>query len=143
MPQIEDLPLPVQHQIRAQRAEPAAEHPAGSDTKRRTLLERLASFGMSRQDEVAAAPPQRHPPMPQAAPRLPQAPMPYAPPQGHAPRAPQPAPPPSEYGKRPAAQPAPRHAGGPTDQHGRALPPARSFDDDQLEIPAFLRRQSN
>jgi len=144
MPQIEDLPLPVQHQIRAQRGEPATE-PQGSDTKRRTLLERLASFGMSRQDEVATQPPVR-PAAPQPAPRLPPAPAPvhYAPPQqNHAPRAPQPGSPGSEYGKRPVQQALPRQAGGPTDQHGRALPPARSFEDDQLEIPAFLRRQSN
>ena len=152
MPQIEDLPLPVQQQIRAQRGEQGApEMHGGSDTKRRTLLERLASFGMSRQDEVAAAAPQRQPAAPMPAPRLPQAPMPYgqppqhAPqghaPQGHAPRAPQA--PQGDYAKRPNLQPSPRHAGGPTDQHGRALPPARAFDDDQLEIPAFLRRQSN
>ncbi len=143
MPQIEDLPLPVQQQIRAQRGESqASEMPAASDSKRRTLLERLASFGMSRQDEVAAAAPVRQPPIPQPAPRLPQAPMPYAPPQGHAPRAPMP-PQGAEYGKRPSPQPAPRLAGGPTDQHGRALPQARPYEDDQLEIPAFLRRQSN
>ena len=142
MPQIEDLPLPVQQQIRAQRGEQVAHEPqGGSDTKRRTLLERLASFGMSRQDEVAAAAPQRQPAPPMPAPRLPQAPMPYAPAQGHAPRAPQPQG--GDYAKRPNPQPGQRHPGGPTDQHGRALPPARAFDDDQLEIPAFLRRQSN
>ena len=144
MPQIEDLPLPVQQQIRAQRGDGGmAEPQGGSDTKRRTLLERLASFGMSRQDEVAATAPQRQSAPPQA-PRLPQAPMNYAPQQAHAPRPPQ-APQGGDYAKRPSLQqqPAPRHAGGPTDQHGRALPPARSFEDDQLEIPAFLRRQSN
>ncbi|MGI3900895.1 MAG: cell division protein FtsZ [Janthinobacterium lividum] len=142
MPQIEDLPLPVQQQIRAHRGEPATVDQHGaSDTKRRTLLERLASFGMSRQEEVAASAPIRQP-VHQPAPRMPQAPMPYSPPQGHAPRAPQ-APQGGDYAKRPPMQPAPRHAGGPTDQHGRALPPARAYEDDQLEIPAFLRRQSN
>ena len=143
MPQIEDLPLPVQQQIRAQRGDGGMAEPhGGSDTKRRTLLERLASFGMSRQEEVAATAPQRQPTPPQA-PRLPQAQVAYAPQQAHAPRPPQ-APQGGEYAKRPSLQqPAPRHAGGPTDQHGRALPPARSFEDDQLEIPAFLRRQSN
>ncbi len=142
MPQIEDLPLPVQHQIRAQRGEAGASEPPQTDTKRRTLLERLASFGMSRQDEVAAAPPPRAS-LPAPPPRMPQAPVQYAPPQqSHAPR-PQPGPPPSDYGKRPVAQPMNRHPQAPTDQHGRASPPARSFEDDQLEIPAFLRRQSN
>ena len=142
MPQIEDLPLPVQHQIRAQRGEPASAEPPQTDTKRRTLLERLASFGMSRQDEVATAPPPRTS-LPAPAPRMPQAPVQYAPPQqGHAAR-PQPGPSASDYGKRPVAQPMNRHPQAPTDQHGRALPPARSLEDDQLEIPAFLRRQSN
>ena len=108
MPQIEDLPLPVQQQIRAQRGDPATVDQRTSDTKRRTLLERLASFGMSRQDEVAAAAPLRQPAPPPAL-RLPQAPMPYAPSQGQAPRAPQ-APQGADYGKRPAApaHPAPR-----------------------------------
>jgi cell division protein FtsZ len=32
---------------------------------------------------------------------------------------------------------------GQLDDHGRATPQMRSHDDDQLEIPAFLRRQSN
>ncbi|OOG74035.1 cell division protein FtsZ [Sinorhizobium sp. A49] len=32
---------------------------------------------------------------------------------------------------------------GQLDDHGRAAPQARSHEDDQLEIPAFLRRQSN
>lgn len=32
---------------------------------------------------------------------------------------------------------------GQLDDHGRATPQLRSHDDDQLEIPAFLRRQSN
>ena len=142
MPQIEDLPLPVQHQIRAQRGEPASPEPPQTDTKRRTLLERLASFGMSRQDEVAAAPPPRSS-LPAPAPRMPQAPVQYAPPQqSHAAR-PQPGPASSDYGKRPLAQPMNRHPQAPTDQHGRALPPARTLEDDQLEIPAFLRRQSN
>ncbi len=45
MPQIEDLPMPAQKQIRAQHAEPI-------DTPhRKTLLERLAAFGVSRHDE--------------------------------------------------------------------------------------------
>ena len=140
MPQIEDLPLPVQNQIRAQRGEPAPEPQA--DTKRRTLLERLASFGMSRQEEAAVAPRPAAPPQPaMQAPRIPQAPVQYAPPQQPRPMQPNPAQ--AEYGKRPVVQPTPRHAQAPTDHHGRALPPARSFEDDQLEIPAFLRRQSN
>jgi cell division protein FtsZ len=45
----------------------------------------------------------------------------------------------SEYAKRPPA-PAPQGL----DIHGRqALPVHKPVDDDQLEIPAFLRRQAN
>ncbi len=143
MPQIEDLPLPVQNQMRAHRAEPVAE--THTDSKRRTLLERLASFGMSRQDE-AAPPPPRPAPSVSTAPRLP-APTPSgypsAPPSGPASRAPQSNSGAADYGKRPQSQHAPRHPGAPTDPHGRALPLARPTEDDQLEIPAFLRRQSN
>ena len=62
MPQIEDLPVPVQNQIRQHYA-------AGdqADVKRRTLLERLAAFGMSRDEGIAPTP--ERPAMPPA--RLP------------------------------------------------------------------------
>ncbi len=49
MPQIDDLPLPAQKQIRAQRGEAPAE-PA-HEVKRRTLLERLAAFGNRHDDQ--------------------------------------------------------------------------------------------
>ncbi len=32
---------------------------------------------------------------------------------------------------------------GQLDEHGRLAPQARTQEDDQLEIPAFLRRQAN
>ena len=51
MPQIEDLPMPVQNQIRQQYASGDQ-----ADVKRRTLLERLAAFGMSRDDAPGATP---------------------------------------------------------------------------------------
>jgi cell division protein FtsZ len=41
----------------------------------------------------------------------------------------------SEYAKRGVPQG--------LDQHGRAAPVHNPVDDDQLEIPAFLRRQAN
>jgi cell division protein FtsZ len=132
MPQIEDLPLPVQQQMRAHRGEAPQEN--ATDNRRRTLLERLASFGMSRQDEGQHAPVQ-HLPAVQAAPRIaahPAAPRP-TPSQLH-----------TEYARRPAAPaavPAPRQAQ--LDPHGRATPVVRNAEDDHLEIPAFLRRQSS
>jgi cell division protein FtsZ len=49
----------------------------------------------------------------------------------------------AEYTKR---QPAPqgyRPAQGNLDNQGRSPAPQRNLEDDQLEIPAFLRRQAN
>jgi cell division protein FtsZ len=129
MPQIEDLPLPVQQQMRIMRGETPAEN--ATETRRRTLLERLASFGMSRHDET------QHAPAPQA-PALP------APRVAAPPARPAPSPVHAEYARRPpppAPAPAPRQAQ--LDPHGRATPVVRSSEDDHLEIPAFLRRQSS
>jgi cell division protein FtsZ len=122
MPQIEDLPMPAQKQIRAQRGEPVeAPH-------RKTLLERLAAFGVSRNDDprpVAQAPREPVARIPAQAPRLAQ------PSSVHA-----------EYGKR-AMQPAPRQVQAAHDTHQGRVAPQRSLEEEQLEIPAFLRRQSN
>ena len=123
MPSIEEFPEHAQALMR-QRQTPAAETPA-AETRRRTLMERLASFGMSRAEEHAVE---------SQAPRLP-APQPQAP-RSYPPRQPSPSPVHAEYAKRPATQ----RPSAPLDPHGRALPRA---EDDQLEIPAFLRRQSN
>ena len=125
MPQIEDFPRPVQDQYRQARGEPASQAPEAA--RRRTLLERLASFGASRQEDALQGPASA------AAPRPPQRPQAPPPSQSHA-----------EYAKRPVApapQQAPGHAG--LDPHGRRVAPARSIEDEQLEIPAFLRRQIN
>jgi cell division protein FtsZ len=74
MPQIEDLPLSVQQQIRIQRGE--AQLDGATETRRRNLLERLASFGMSRQEEDQHAPVPRPPPRPAATHVEPQRPAP-------------------------------------------------------------------
>ncbi|WP_131115701.1 cell division protein FtsZ [Lichenihabitans psoromatis] len=144
MPQVEDLPMPVQNQIRAQRNDPQAEA-VQADTKRRSLLERLASFGMSRGEE--AAPPARPTaPAPRAQANMPAPHYGQPAPQQQAyaqPRAQQPGSVHAEYGKRPVPAAPARNAHVPADQHGRPLPHARPNEDDQLEIPAFLRRQSN
>ncbi len=125
MPQIEDFPKPVQDQIRQSRGgEP-------HDPRRKSIFERLASFGASRQEEAmhGGVPAQ---PAPASAPR---------------PTAPQPSPIHAEYGKRPAAPAphpqghAPAHAS--LDPHGRRALAPRPVEEDHLEIPAFLRRQSN
>ena len=116
MPNIDELPIPGQNLMRAHVA--AETEP---ESRRRTLLERLANFGMSRADELRA-----HQATAQPTAIAPPAPQPYMsqPSAVHA-----------EYAKRPPAQ----RPTGPTDAHGRALPRP---EDDQLEIPAFLRRQT-
>jgi cell division protein FtsZ len=128
MPQIQDLPMPGQAQIRASRGEEPAEPAA--DTKRMTLLRRLATVGFGgRREEAEAAPaPVRAPVSAPPASPMPQAPM------------------PADYAKRAAAPVAQgyRPAQGHLDPQGRvAAPQSRMMDDDQLEIPAFLRRQAN
>jgi cell division protein FtsZ len=137
MPQIDDLPLPAQNQIRAQRGELPQEAPA--EAKRRTLLERLASFGMSRQDEAHAG---QHAPAQPVAPQAlthAGAPAAYAPAPGYAPGRPHPSSVHAEYAKRPAQGYAQPHL----DATGRPVPPQRTSEEEQLEIPAFLRRQSS
>jgi cell division protein FtsZ len=122
MPQIDDLPPIAQTQLRAHRGD-APNAPPAIETRRRSLLEKLAAFGISRHEDAPAAPRAIAPPV--AAPRPSAAAL-------HA-----------EYG-RPQARPAPpRQAQGQLDPHGRVAGRPASLEDDQLEIPAFLRRQSN
>ena len=84
---------------------------APPEAKRMTLLQRLAAVGLGRRDDDAPA----------------------ADAAAHAPL-----PPVAEPARR-AVQPEPARAQGQLDSFGRA--PSRSIEDDQLEIPAFLRRQ--
>ncbi len=120
MPRVDELPMPAQNQIRAQRGEPAAEQ------KRMTLLQRLAHVGMGRrEDEPEAAPARREQPSMRA-------PDPRAAQQKPAAR---PGEPVSEFAKRPPARPVAEVPSRHAPQHGH--------EEDQLEIPAFLRRQTN
>jgi cell division protein FtsZ len=133
MPQIDDLPLPGQNQIRAHRGESQGQpHP---EFKRRSLLERLASFGTSRQEEAAGGHPSHERQGPQSK---------HPPAPGPAQRPQQPNSIQAEYGKR-GYQQAPQRAAPqqPLDQHGRTAYQPRASEEDQLEIPAFLRRQSS
>jgi len=128
MPRIDELPLPAQNEIRAKRGELRGEfaddrHP---EKRHRSLLQRLASVGLGRRED--------HPKMPQAPrasqmgpDRLPGRPMPRP-----AETRPEPV---SEYAKRTVPQG--------LDQHGRASAVHNSAEQDQLDIPAFLRRQAN
>ncbi|WP_349357677.1 cell division protein FtsZ [Stappia sp.] len=161
MPSIEDFPPVAQREMRARRepdAEAAAaprhaearpdQHHADHGDERRPmgLLRRLAN-GLARREDEEHGEHESHrevPPAPQAvAPRpAPAQPRPAAPqpaPQQSAPQAARPAAP------RPAApRPAPQGAAGQLDLNGRSAPQPRPVsEDDQLEIPAFLRRQAN
>ncbi len=132
MPRIDELPIPAQNQIRARQAETAA----APEKPRQSLLQRLASVGLGRREEDARP---ATAPAPAAAQRV-APPMPKSPPMP--PLAPQASRPDSisDYAKRPVIQrPAPQGL----DQHGRPAPVHNSVEDDQLEIPAFLRRQAN
>jgi cell division protein FtsZ len=121
MPQIEDLPQVAQNQLRAMRGEAQPAVPA-PETRRRSLLEKLAAFGITRHEEepapVAAAPPapvtplQRPHVVAQADPGRPQ----------HRPQA--------------------ARSLGAVEANGRAIPRPPVSEDDHLDIPAFLRRQN-
>jgi cell division protein FtsZ len=125
LPRVEDLPLPAQNQLAARAVPPAPQAGQSADQKRMSLMQRLASVGFGRKDEAApeAQAPAR-PAMPSAAPAA-------APSAAHA-----------EYMRRPQQPAVPRAAEGQLDTRGRA-PAPRAIEDDQLEIPAFLRRQAN
>ena len=154
MPRVEDFPPIAQREIMsrqpeqapaqapaAQAAKPAAPQPAQvaapsmaehydeHDDERRPmgLLRRLAS-GLGRKDEFDDEHDHEH----EAVRREEPAPV-SAPVQAARPAAP-----------RPVQRPAAHGAAGQLDTTGRASPKAPApMDDDQLEIPAFLRRQAN
>ena len=163
MPAIDELPRPAQAELRARRGEEDPDHP---EKRKVSLLRRLAAVGLGRRDdqeEPEKMPPNVRPVRP--APAAGQAPRPAerpmerpierpmersmerpmdrpmdrpAPPPRPAmpapamPRGPEPV---SEYAKRPA------HQG--LDPLGRQAPVHNSLEEDQLDIPAFLRRQAN
>ncbi|HEY4634986.1 MAG TPA: cell division protein FtsZ [Rhodospirillales bacterium] len=123
MPRVEELPMPAQNEIRASRGEPSEHHSA--EKRRTTLLQRLANVGLGRREEEEA-------PAPRPVARPPSRPVDPDPrPAAERRTADQV----SEYARRPASRSLP------LDLHGRA--PGRPADDDELEIPAFLRRQAN
>jgi cell division protein FtsZ len=128
MPRIDELPLPAQNEIRAQRGELGDDHP---EKRRMTLMQRLASVGIGRRTEgdTPAAPP-----APRAARPIPQYERPPPRPTARQPEG-RPGEPVSEYARRSAPQG--------LDPHGRSAPVHNSAEEDQLDIPAFLRRQAN
>jgi cell division protein FtsZ len=129
MPRIDELPLPAQNEIRAQRGELAEDHP---EKRRMSLMQRLASVGLGRRGEESEAPQAPH-----TAQSMPQPMAQFERPVRPSARQPEgrPTPPVSEYARRSAPQG--------LDPHGRPAPVHNSPEDDQLDIPAFLRRQAN
>ena len=137
VPRIEEFPPIAQRQMT-----PAAEAHHEEERRPMSLLKRLAS-GFGRKDEEEAAAQQREPGFHQPRDTSFQ-------PAGH-----------QEFAKRPvtnvrpaapeptyrqpvqAQDPGYRPAAGQLDPHGRPAPQRGAADDDQLEIPAFLRRQAN
>ncbi len=130
MPRIDELPIPAQNELRAKRGELPEENP---EKRRLTLLQRLAAVGLGRRDSDNQAAPSTPPT--QVVNQLPPIPQPRPlPPRPDA--RPDPV---SDYAKRTGQ---PTHQG--LDPHGRqTAAPQKPVDDDQLEIPAFLRRQAN
>jgi len=128
MPRVDELPIPAQNEIRAQRGELTDDHP---EKRRMTLMQRLASVGLGRKAEGDAPPTAAMPRTPRPMPQF------ERPPQRPTARQPEgrPADPVSEYARRAAPQG--------LDTHGRSAPVHNSQDEDQLDIPAFLRRQAN
>jgi cell division protein FtsZ len=117
MPRVEDFPPAVRAELEARQAPPSTDHdergPMG-------LLKRL-THGLSRREEEPA--------------RL-------QPAQPREPKLRQPVPEPRRLASQDPAVYAPRR--GQIDEHGRLVPQAHAtHEDDQLEIPAFLRRQAN
>ncbi len=130
MPKFEDLPMPAQNEIRQARGDAEEEHPQKA---RMSLLQRLANVGLGRRDE------ETEPPIAARASGPAMAPMPPLPerrPQRSVAQQIASNEPVSEYARRPAPQG--------LDVHGRPAPVAAPPQgDDHLDIPAFLRRQSN
>jgi len=128
MPTFEELPLPGQAEYRARHGGPiAAEHP---EKRRLTLLQRLAQVGLGRRDDELDLKPGPRPGESTHA----------AGPERSALRGP--GKPPESRGSDLASEFAKR--GVPQgDGRGRAAAKHPQPEDDQLDIPAFLRRQVN
>ncbi len=135
MPEIADLPAHTQVQIAqqqvfAQRPSVASTVPHSGEAKRMTIFQRLVNAGLNatvRREEDDA------PRVAQESARAAEPVKQGVPSAAH-----------QEYAKRTGASTQNyRVATGNLDNQGRQPTPSRSIEDEQLEIPAFLRRQSN
>ncbi|MPZ36712.1 MAG: cell division protein FtsZ [Rhizobiales bacterium] len=141
MPRIDELPVPAQNELRVMRGEaPPVEPP---EKRRLGLLQRLASVGLGgsgglRREEEAQEP--REPRVPQP-PRPRMGPIPQPPTRPMQPRPAQ-RPPESRPAESPVSEYARRAPHQGLDPLGRQAPVHNSAEEDQLDIPAFLRRQA-
>jgi len=113
MPTFDELPAVVQPVVRQARGEIVASSAPAQPERRRSLLEKLAAFGITKPEDMA-------------------------------PRAAAPLAPPRQLSQAPVAAPRampPRPLQGSLDAQGRTAPRPPS-EEDQLEIPAFLRRSN-
>ncbi len=163
MPKMDDLPPMIQRELAQLHSQD--EQVQEDEQRPMSLLKRLAAVGLGRREEEEAAARMQaaqalqtpgQPQAPQAelpvmpsmnAPAAPQAPI------SQQPAAPAAGSPLNEFAPRPQMAPRPQHQGmyqpqqGQLDPHGRAVPnpaptqPALS-EEEQVEIPAFLRRQA-
>src|SRR5260221_578708 len=143
MPGIDELPRPAQAELRAKRGEGEVDSP---EKRKVSLLRRLAAVGLGRRDELeegekmpAHVRPVRPPPAPRPLDRPTEQPVAASPPR--------PAMPPPQMPSR--AEPVSENARLPAhhDQGLESLSRQRlmqpPLEEDQLDIPAFLRRQAN
>jgi cell division protein FtsZ len=117
------LPMPAQNQLRAKRGVVSdSDHP---EKRRMTLMQRLAAVGLGRKEENAELPAEARPLVRQQ------------PPLGAAPARP------ASRGQDPVSEYAKKGTPQGLDPLGRQAAVHNSSEDDQLDIPAFLRRQVN
>ncbi len=128
MPRMEDLPLPgralMEKQGQHAQHEQGEHHP---EERRKSLMQRLAAVGLGRRGEEQA------PQAPRTAKAIPQ----YQPPARPSPRQPE------GRGEDPVSEYARRSGPQGLDGNGRQTPVHNTPEEDQLDIPAFLRRQAN
>jgi cell division protein FtsZ len=121
MPRVDELPVPAQNEIRASRGESTENQTL--ERKRMSLLQRLAQVGLGRREESEEFEPHHIDAPALAEPEY--RPQPERRAQEQV----------SEYARRPAGRPAVSESG--------ARPGRSRIEDDELEIPAFLRRHAN
>jgi cell division protein FtsZ len=121
MPNVNELPMPAQNQIRASRGEGPDQQ--SLEQKRMSLLQRLAQVGIGRRE-----------------PKEPDLELNHLAPKA---RADVRAPAPEQRSQEPVSEYARRPAGRPSVQESAARASRNRIEEDELEIPAFLRRQAN